>query len=202
MTQYVGLDSFLDPLNGKGKIDLDKGRERTGNKNGAPTLYSNYLVYFDWGSPLSGMRSQRKLGDNLIFNAPEGDVRVFNALVADLDSRRARQDGPWDIDVYSGHLDKDGKLVQLVVQDTDNPFIKGTPLPIGKVTVSWWWGFSPPAKDVYDIRGLCDYNYGLNDNSVIRLNDVQIDDPRCSKLVLTALGEYNNDRRAQLPPAR
>jgi prepilin-type N-terminal cleavage/methylation domain-containing protein len=198
MRAYIGLDSFLDPLGGG--VDLSAGSQRTGAKNGAPTLYSNYQVYFDWGRPTSHqVRSAKKVGQAMVFTPPDdARVRKFNILVADLDSRRARPDGVWDADVYSGHADKDGKLEQLIVEDKDNPFIKDTPLPIGKVTTSWWWGFSPP-HPIDAIRGLADYNYGWADNSVSRLNDVEIDDERCAKLPLTNLQEYNADRKAQLP---
>jgi prepilin-type N-terminal cleavage/methylation domain-containing protein len=198
MSAYVGMSQFLDPLGGG--VDLNAGSQRTGTKSGPPTLYSNYLVYFDWGHPNSNLRSARKLGDRLIFNAPapENETRVFDILISDLDSRRARPDGVWDADVYSSHPDKAGKLTQLIVEDKDNPFVKDTPLPIGKVTTSWWWGHSPPLP-MDAMRGLVDYNYGHDDNSVSRLTNVEIDDPRCRKIVLTAIGEYINDRRAQLP---
>jgi prepilin-type N-terminal cleavage/methylation domain-containing protein len=197
MKPYVGRDNFLDPM--AGGVDLDAGLYDPK----PPSLYSNYQVYFDWGRPTSHAmtRSMRKLGDLMEFSPPSdanGPYR-FRTLIADLDSRRGLPDAIWDVDVYSGHPDKDGRLILFTVENKDNPFVKGIGLPIGKVTTSWWWGFSPPALSVWEIRGLCDYNYGMDDNSVLRFSDVEIDDARCKKLPLTNLEEYNKDRKAQLP---
>ena len=204
---YTGADSFLDPLGGE--VDLDEG-------SNAPrtALYSNYLNYWDWGAPHNLMKSMRRLGDRMTFTAPDGAPTPvigawaggprsvsFNVLVADLDERRLVGSATFNPQCLSGHPDDEGILFFFHVQDVPNPFVRGLPLPIGNVTVSWWQSDSPPAASNH-LRGLTDNNYGFDDGSVLRLKDVEIDDPRLAKLPTTNLDEYqNSDRKTQLPAA-
>jgi prepilin-type N-terminal cleavage/methylation domain-containing protein len=210
LDKYVGIEHFLDPLSGKGRVDL-----RTGiNGDPPPSLYSNYQVYFDWGHANQNIRSIKKIGDRMVFRPPDGgtlvpgvtgydqgsEIRRFNVLIADLDERRNIKRTVWDPGALSSHPDDDGILTFGAFENEEPMIMQNIPLPIGKRSGSFWGSSTPNAQGPIKHRGLADYNYGLIDGSVIRLDKVEIDDERCAKLVMTSLEEYvEDDRKAQLP---
>ena len=207
MRGYVGIQAFLDPL--CAKVDMNTGMfdgpQKGVSSRAVPAIYSSYRVNFDWGNPVDQLKAMRKIGDVLIFTPPSTDSdprpRAFRLLVTDDDgySKVAIASSANPV-CYSSHPDRDGKMNNLKKErGFDDHGVKGSPFFVKGFTGSWWESKSPPYP-IEEMRGLCDFNYGVDDGSVFRLNDVQQSDGRLAKLPYQTLSDYSGSAfAAQMP---
>jgi prepilin-type N-terminal cleavage/methylation domain-containing protein len=192
LSAYVPAKIFMDPFLANGNLDY------------AACMSDPYGVYMpgyhwypNWGTASApNINPMKRMGQKMVFMAPEGDIRKFGVILADRD---ARVPGSW---ATTSHQDKEGRQTLWAYQGGGNPWIAQGLGPVvgpatGNVYVAWWIGTT---------RSTVDENFALDDGSVLRLDDVPAmatldDDPRMSFIPDTSVGEYNSNRKAQLPRA-
>ena len=193
---YVPPKMFIDPFLAEARLNVDECmRDPYG------VFMPGYHVYLDWGRPNADPANadvvrMRRLGQKMIFRAPEGDTREFGIILADRD---ARNPDDW---ATSSHVDKEASQSLWAYQAGGNPWlVQGLGPAVGPATgnvyVAWWIGIPT--------RGLLDNHYAMDDGSVLRLDDVPLvrnlgDDERITFVPdVMELAQYNADRKTQLP---
>jgi prepilin-type N-terminal cleavage/methylation domain-containing protein len=199
LESYIGVRAWVDPfLQGAG-LRIEEAMQ-----DPDAVLMPGYHYYPDWGTANNFITRMTRMGQKLIFDAPEGDTRRFGIIVADRDARMNENAG------NNSHPDKASVQHLWGYQEGGNPWLgMGDAAPFagpttGNVYVAWWRGARART-------GLLDNHYALDDGSILRLNDVPIvrvfspqDDPRITFLPdVSSFGidSYNGGRRVQLPRA-
>jgi prepilin-type N-terminal cleavage/methylation domain-containing protein len=158
---YVSHKSFVDPFLEDARLDWD---ECNADDNGV--YMPGYNVYLDWGSAASQVQRMRRLGQQMIFDAPEpeNERRAFSILLADRDARHIDSGGNrvW---ATTSHQDKAGLQQFWAHHGEGNPWLFNVPVGFGNVYVAWW---------VATQRGVVDNHYAYDDGSVLRLTDVPL----------------------------
>jgi prepilin-type N-terminal cleavage/methylation domain-containing protein len=202
MHDHVAVKNFVDPFLKAADLDLDEAMQ-----DPASYFLPGYHYYGDWGAVgQSYLTPMKKVGSKMIFNAPapEGDTRRFGVIFVDRDVRYT------NLSSQVSHPDKDGQLRPWSWHGKGNFWASGgfvdwasgglaggeAGAVEGNFYVAWWEGAN---------RGTLDNNYGLDDGSVLRLNDVPMvftpeDDPRITFVPDEhSLDSYSAGRKVQLP---
>lgn len=172
------------PLAPNKDIDLD------GAKSGI--VFSSYALWFGFNYAREA-RGMRRVGDRLEF-----DTWRLNLLASDVDMK-AQGQGRW----WASHQDSDGRLQAAASQEDEyfmNQGVKdpnsGLPDAAGVYTFSIWLG--PNGIPVQ--AGMLDLNYGYQDGSVTRSDNVEWLDPE-RMIQASWYANHTYGRLVQVPKA-
>jgi prepilin-type N-terminal cleavage/methylation domain-containing protein len=199
LESYIAVRNFVDPFLAEARLDLDEAM-----RDPWSFLMPGYHMYIDWGNSGIKLSPMKKVGSKMVFTDPSGEVRRFGVIISDRDARFSNGS-------QTSHPDKDGVESFWSYHGGGNPWLGGTLVgnsegaATGNFYVTWWQ--APTGAK----RGTVDNHYGIDDGSVLRLNDVPVvevpgtviqgeDDPRITFVPdVQNLDEYNRGRRTQLP---
>jgi prepilin-type N-terminal cleavage/methylation domain-containing protein len=157
---YFQINKMLnDPL--CQEVELEEVAHPAGSYN----IYSSYALWYGWQYRI-GVSGQKqsyaglfRIGDRFAWEGdgvwPGGN---YGVLAGDYSRDRPLYEA-------GSHPDTDGRWINVVWQDADNPWSGGAPGALsGYVTWSWWGNAR---------RGPIDLNFAMGDGSVRRFGDVR-----------------------------
>jgi prepilin-type N-terminal cleavage/methylation domain-containing protein len=158
INSFLTWKMLFDPLNGGLTEDMIRDSLPTSN------IYANYMLWWDWQfTSANGGAGSSKLGRPFVWKGTQFHVLISEEDMMQVDSR-----------THCSHQDAEGSQVMEVVIDG---VVAPTTSPTTATETLSRWRRPGSAR-----RGTIEANYGFQDGSVTRLDQVRWDDDRLERV--------------------